>query len=221
MRKVEAENVQLHPHAADDANAFAEIDLSMARRMGERNKHLARSHPRQPHIVLHNGIAAGVAVLDPKAFEDPLRGMALLGRGGLVTLQYRVDHQDQRSKLWPFRRPRSNVARRRRIPAHLGDRVPTEPENARRFPPAIPLNENKLPDRRVNLHSEHPRAPLRIKVRRGSASKVAGFYAATRRTMPPLRGRLLRRRTQISKDRNRFRLWRCGAAIAESDLLSP
>ena len=46
MRKVEAENVQLHPHAADDANAFAEIDLSVARRMGERNKHLARSRPR-------------------------------------------------------------------------------------------------------------------------------------------------------------------------------
>ena len=41
---------------------------------------------RPPHIVLHNGIA----VLDPKAFEDPLRRMSLLGRSGSVALRYRV-----------------------------------------------------------------------------------------------------------------------------------
>jgi hypothetical protein len=34
--------MQLHPHPADDADAFAEIDLGVARRMGERNKNLAR-----------------------------------------------------------------------------------------------------------------------------------------------------------------------------------
>ena len=76
----------------------------------------------------------------------------------------------------------SNIAGRRRIPAHLGDRVPAKPENPRRFPPAVPINKNKLPDRRVNPHSEHPQPlPRRIKVRRGFASKVAGFYAAMRR----------------------------------------
>src|SRR6202022_3270835 len=34
-RQVEAEHMQLHPYAADDAKAFAEVDLRMARRMGK------------------------------------------------------------------------------------------------------------------------------------------------------------------------------------------
>ena len=42
-----------------------------------------------------------------------------------------------------------------------------------------------------------PATPLRIRLRKGSASKVAGFYSATRdRVMPPLRGLLLLRRVQ-------------------------
>jgi len=40
-----------------------------------------------------------------------------------------------------------------------------------------------------------PATPLRITLRKGSTSKVAGFYSATRdRVMPPLRGLLLLRR---------------------------
>src|ERR1700732_1699429 len=43
-----------------------------------------------------------------------------------------------------------------------------------------------------------PAIPLRIRLRKGSASKVAGFYSATRdRAMPPLRGLLLHRRVHI------------------------
>src|ERR1700732_5237391 len=43
-----------------------------------------------------------------------------------------------------------------------------------------------------------PAIPLRIRLRKGSASKVAGFYSATRdRVMPPLRGLLLHRRVQL------------------------
>ena len=43
-----------------------------------------------------------------------------------------------------------------------------------------------------------PATPLRIRLRKGSASKVAGFYSATRdRVMPPLRGLLLLRRVHI------------------------
>jgi hypothetical protein len=43
MRQVETEHMQLHPYAADGANAFAEVDLRMARRMGQRHDRLARS----------------------------------------------------------------------------------------------------------------------------------------------------------------------------------
>src|SRR3981081_3576638 len=38
LRQVEAEDMQLHANAADDADAFAEVELRVARRMGERPK---------------------------------------------------------------------------------------------------------------------------------------------------------------------------------------
>ena len=57
--------MQLHPHAADDADAFAEIDLGMAGRMGKRDENLARLGVRQADIILHHRIAAGKAVFDP------------------------------------------------------------------------------------------------------------------------------------------------------------
>src|SRR6202040_4404353 len=52
------------------------------------------------------------------------------------------------------------------------------------------------------LHKSPPRTspaiPLRIRLRKGSAWKVAGFYSATRdRVMPPLRGLLLHRRVHF------------------------
>src|SRR5580704_17292831 len=62
MRQVEAEHMQLHPYAADDANAFAEIDLRMARRMGEWHEDLARPDACQADVILPGRIAAGKAV---------------------------------------------------------------------------------------------------------------------------------------------------------------
>ncbi len=79
MRQVEAEHMQLHPHAADHRHAFAEIDLRVTRRMRERHEDLARPRARQPHIVLHHRVAAGKAVLVPKPFENPLRRCRCLG----------------------------------------------------------------------------------------------------------------------------------------------
>src|SRR6202040_2489282 len=52
MRQVEAEHMQLHAYAADDAKAFAEIDLRMARRMGQWHEDLARSGAHDPHVIL-------------------------------------------------------------------------------------------------------------------------------------------------------------------------
>src|ERR1700730_12064669 len=61
LRQVEAEDMQLHANAADDADAFAEVDLRMARRMGERHENLARSGAGDPNVILHDRIAAGVS----------------------------------------------------------------------------------------------------------------------------------------------------------------
>jgi hypothetical protein len=39
----------------------------------------------------------------------------------------------------------------------IGIEPPAKPKNPRRFSPAVSFNEYKLPNRRVNLHREHPR----------------------------------------------------------------
>ena len=74
MRQVEAEHMQLHPHAADDADAFAKIHLRVTRRMSERHEDLARARARQPHIILHHCVAAGEVVLIPQPFNKGVLG---------------------------------------------------------------------------------------------------------------------------------------------------
>src|ERR1700730_2773000 len=94
--------MQLHAHAADHADAFAEIDLRMARRMGERDEDLARSSAHDPHVILHYGVTAGKVVFETQPFENPLRRMPLLRRRRLVGLQNRVDYRDEQSELCPY-----------------------------------------------------------------------------------------------------------------------
>jgi hypothetical protein len=84
LRQVETKHTQLHAHAADDADAFAEIDLRMARRMGQRHEGLARPGAGDPNVILHDRIAASVALFDPQPFENPLRRMPLLRRRRLI-----------------------------------------------------------------------------------------------------------------------------------------
>jgi hypothetical protein len=54
MRQVETKHAQLHAHAADDTDAFAEIDLRMARRMGQWHEGLARPGAGDPNVILHD-----------------------------------------------------------------------------------------------------------------------------------------------------------------------
>jgi hypothetical protein len=71
---------------------------------------------------------------------------------------------------------------------------PAQHKDPRRLTPALPFDKNKPANRRINFHRKHPRPPLRIKVRKGSAQKSPGFIPARSRKMPPLRGLLLHRR---------------------------
>jgi hypothetical protein len=63
VRHVEAEYVQLHPHAADHANTLAKIYLRMARRMTEWHEGLATARPGKTHMVLDHCVAASEPVL--------------------------------------------------------------------------------------------------------------------------------------------------------------
>ena len=156
MGQIEAEHMQHHAHAADDADALAEIDLGMAGRMGQRHKGLLHPHPLQPDVILHHRVAAGIPVFGPQPLENPLGRVPLLRRRAPVRRQDRVDHRHQRPQLRLLRWFAPLITRRNRKPAHLGDRVPAQPEHPRRLPPAVPLNQHIPANRRINLHLKHP-----------------------------------------------------------------
>ena len=69
--------MQLHAHAADDTDAFAEIDLRVAGQMDERDEDHAQSGAGDPHVILHHRVAADVAMFDPQPFENKALGSAL------------------------------------------------------------------------------------------------------------------------------------------------
>jgi hypothetical protein len=161
----------------------------MARRMGERDEDLARYGAHDPHVILHSCIAASKVVFEPRPFKNPLRGVPLLRRCRLVGLKDRVDNRNKWPELRPLRRLGSHIAGRRRIAAHLGNRVSAQSENPRRLAPALPFDEDKPSNRRLNLHREHPRPPLfESMFGKGQPQKWPGFTppratASCRRSM--------------------------------------
>lgn len=72
---------------ADDDHRLAEVGLGMPRRMRQRHEHLAASSLALPHIILHDRIAAGKAMLVLEPLEHPLRRVALLAVDLAITLQ--------------------------------------------------------------------------------------------------------------------------------------
>jgi hypothetical protein len=80
VRQIKSEEVDLALYAADHADGFAKICLSMPWRMHQRYEHLLRPLPPTRHVILHDRDAAGEAVFVPKSLEDPLRRVLLLLR---------------------------------------------------------------------------------------------------------------------------------------------
>ena len=171
MRQVKGEEVDLALDPANDADAFAKIDLGMSRRMLQRNKHLLSPQTRASHVVLHNRQAAREAVLIPKPLEDSLRRMLLLPRARLVLQENAVDHRDERIKLRLGRRLRAHVTRRRRELHHLGDRPGINSEPPRRLTTAQPLDLNRVPNTSINLHDLHP-PPFAYPMQRATCCRI-------------------------------------------------
>src|SRR3974390_2010022 len=111
MREIHVKHVDLLVHTADDSKSLAEVYLSVARRMRQRHKHLPAPGPDGPYIILHDRIAAGIAVLSLKPLEDPLRRMTLLRRRGHIRRKNGVDHRGHRPQLGLLRRLLPHIAR--------------------------------------------------------------------------------------------------------------
>ena len=63
LRQVHRQVVRFALHAADYGQRFAEVGLSIPGWMLQGYKHLALAQLPQPHVVLHDRVAARVAVL--------------------------------------------------------------------------------------------------------------------------------------------------------------
>src|SRR3954469_3663301 len=85
--------------------------------------------------------------------------MPLLGRGGAVRLQDRVDDRGERLELRTQGRLRAPVARRYGKAQHLAHGVAVNAEPPRRLALAQPLDMAGVANPSVELHREHPRLP--------------------------------------------------------------
>jgi hypothetical protein len=134
VRQVKSEEVDLAFYAANDADRFTKICLSMPGRMHQRDEHLLSSLTPTGNVILHNRDAADEAVFGPKPFENPFRRMLLLLRARLVVLENLGDHRNKWIKLRLRRRLLAHVTRRHRELHHLAHGPWIEPEPAGRCP---------------------------------------------------------------------------------------
>jgi hypothetical protein len=160
---------------ADDRQRLAEVDLGVPRRMMQRHEHLAPAVTLLAHVVLHDRVVAGIAVLGAQSLEDPLRRMPLLGRRRAIRLQDLVNGGDERVELRSCRGLAAPIARRHRKAQHLRHRLWIDAEPTRCLTPAHALHLYRSPNPRVELHLLHPSAfcPPEQK-----AHPVTEFYAA-------------------------------------------
>ena len=78
MGKCHDEKMRPILDAGDDRIRLAEVRLSMARRMGQRHKHLTPTKAPFPNVILHDGLFAREAMFVAKALEYTLRRVVLL-----------------------------------------------------------------------------------------------------------------------------------------------
>src|SRR6202035_2247280 len=136
--------VDLALYAADDADRFTKVCLSMPWRMHQRYEHLLRPLPPTRHVILHDRDAAGEAVFVPKPLEDPLRRVLLLLRSCLVVPENAVNHRYKWIKLRLRRCLLADIARRHRELHHLANGPRVDPEPPCSSPLAQALNLDRI-----------------------------------------------------------------------------
>ena len=106
-------------HAGDDRIRLAEVRLSMARRMGQRNKHLPLTMASLTDVIFDDGITTGKTMFVAKTIKNPLRRMPLLAVDRSVLLQNAINDSREGIQLRPFRWVAASISRRLRMPQYL------------------------------------------------------------------------------------------------------
>jgi hypothetical protein len=157
VRQVHDKEMRLLLDTADDDHRLAEIGLGMTRWMRQRHEHLAPAPLALAHVILHDRVAAGEAMLGLEPLEHPLRRVPLLAVDLAIPLQPAVDDPGKGIQLRPLHRCGPPVARRNRERHHLPDAVARDVEMPRRLALAHALraSQTNLP---VHVHDKDPPA---------------------------------------------------------------
>jgi hypothetical protein len=117
--------------------------------MFQRHEHLALAQLPQPHVVLHDRVAARVAVLVAQPLEDPLGGVTLLPAFRLVVFQNLIDGPDPGAQLGPTYGLQPPVTRWHCVPQHLPHCLARQPELPGRLALAHLVDDDCSPNPRV------------------------------------------------------------------------
>src|SRR5215218_6934233 len=123
--------------------------------MLQRHEHLALAQFPESHVILHNRVAARIAMLVSQPFEDPFRGMALLLTACFVVFQNLIDDPDPCVQLRPSSWLLPPVSRRHRIPQHLAHRLACQTKLPGGLALAHLIDDDSSPHPRIQLHCVH------------------------------------------------------------------
>jgi hypothetical protein len=183
--------------------------------MRERHEHFPLTQLPEPHVVLHDRIAARVGVLVAQPLEDALGGVTLLLAFRLVLFQDLIDGADPGVQFRPARRLLPPIAWRHRIPQHLADRVTSQPELPGRLAFTHFVDDDRSPNTRIQLHCVHlSGVPQNISLWECSMEPVFDGLVLLRRKTPLTRRLLVYSRSGAY--RTKFSLESSGAVVRSS-----
>ena len=136
---------------------LAEVDLGLTGAVGQGDEDLGGAEPPGGDGLLHDGQAAGVAVLVAEPLEDAAGGVPLLPRGFLVVLEDLVDDGEERLELRFRAGGSAAIAGRLRVLEDLLEGVPVDVVLAAGGALAQAVDEDATADLGPVLHvGEHP-----------------------------------------------------------------
>ena len=150
-------------------------------RVAQRHKHLPRAALSGTHIVFDNRVTAIKSAFCAQSFKYLLGCMALFARAGPVFLQPAINLVCARIKLRPIDRCSPSIHRRLRIRQHLRNTILADPKITRNLKTTQTFFKMSVTNLQIQLHGEYPQA-----LPSNERAKVADFYAARDRTLPPL-----------------------------------
>jgi hypothetical protein len=156
MRHIHRQIVSLLFDAGYHNQCLAEVYLCLARRMGQRHKHLPGAELFATNIVLHDRVAAREPVFFLQPLEDPLRRMPLLNRPLLVIAQNGIDDTQPRAELGLLDRLLALVTWRHSVLQHLPHCVSRQAKLSGHRTLTLALDSYRSPNSSVDLHLEHP-----------------------------------------------------------------